>query len=157
VRLAVLPCGAPTALVTLIDRDRQWFKARTGLDFQETPRGMAFCDHAIRDPDVLMEVPDATLDPGFPSNLLVTGEPRIRFYAGMPLVTPGGEAIGTVCVIDREPRLLTPNQHAGLASLSRLTMSMMAGRPREHALARAAVLVWVCPDVRPYSWPGCCR
>lgn len=141
VRLAALLCDAPTALVSLIDRDRQWFKARTGLDAQETPRGMAFCDHAIRNPDVLMEIPDAALDPRFSGNLLVTGEPRIRFYAGMPLVTPCGEAIGTVCVIDREPRMLTENQRAGLASLSRLTMSLLAGRLREHALARASMLV----------------
>lgn len=140
VRLAALLCDAPTALVSLIDRDRQWFKARTGLDAQETPRGMAFCDHAIRNPDALMEIPDAALDPRFSGNLLVTGEPRIRFYAGMPLVTPCGEAIGTVCVIDREPRMLTENQRAGLASLSRLTMSLLGGRLRERTLSRAIAL-----------------
>ena len=131
VQLASTLCGAPIALVSLIDRDRQWFKARTGLDVDQTAREFAFCDHAIRKPDQLMEVPDATNDARFASNPLVTGAPDIRFYAGMPLVTPGGAAIGTVCVIDREPRHLDDTQRAGLAALARLAMNLMEARHRE--------------------------
>lgn len=131
VQLASALCGAPIALVSLIDRDRQWFKARTGLDVEQTGREIAFCDHAIRQPDRIMEVPDATADARFVDNPLVTGAPDIRFYAGMPLVTPGGAAVGTVCVIDREPRHLDDTQRAGLAALARLAMNLMEARHRE--------------------------
>jgi GAF domain-containing protein len=131
VQLASALCGAPIALISLIDRDRQWFKARTGLDVEQTGRDVAFCDHAIRQPDRVMEVPDATKDARFANNPLVTGAPDIRFYAGMPLVTPGGAAVGTVCVIDREPRQLDDAQRAGLAALARLAMNLMEARHRE--------------------------
>jgi GAF domain-containing protein len=137
-RLATLLCGAPIALVSLIDRDRQWFKARSGFAPGETRRDEAFCDHAIRSPGQLMEVPDAAHDPRFAANPLVTGDEGIRFYAGMPLVTPGGAPIGTVCVLDRVPRTLTGEQRDGLASLARLAMNLLAARHREQALARAA-------------------
>jgi len=143
VQLASTLCGAPIALISLIDRDRQWFKARTGLDVEETKREIAFCDHAIRQPDQLMEVPDATRDPRFADNPLVTGAPDIRFYAGMPLVTPGGAPIGTVCVIDREPRELDETQRSALASLARLTMNLMESRHRERELERAIMLASV--------------
>ena len=131
VQVAAALCDAPIATVTLIDRDRQWFKSRVGLDDEQTGREVAFCDHAIRHPDRMLEVPDATLDPRFANNPLVTGAPDIRFYAGMPLVTPGGAAIGTVCVIDREPRQLDDKQRAGLAALARLAMNLMEARHRE--------------------------
>jgi GAF domain-containing protein len=131
VQLASVLCDAPIALISLIDRDRQWFKARVGLDVEQTGRDVAFCDHAIRQPDRVMEVPDATQDARFADNPLVTGAPDIRFYAGMPLVTPGGAPIGTVCVIDREPRELDDTQRRGLAALARLTMNLMEARHRE--------------------------
>jgi len=140
VRLASLVCGAPTALISFIDRDRQWFKARTGFDCAQSARDEAFCDHAIRTPDRLMEVPDARLDARFESNPLVTGDSRVRFYAGMPLTTPSGAAIGTVCVLDRQPRRLDDGQRAALAALARLTMNLLEGRHRERALQRAALL-----------------
>lgn len=140
VHLASTVCDAPVALVSLLDRDRQWFKARIGFELAETDRDVAFCDHAIRDPEKLMEVPDATRDARFRDNPLVTAEDGVRFYAGMPLVTPSGAAIGTVCVLDREPRNLNDTQRDALASLARLTMSLLDARQRELALERAAAL-----------------
>ena len=101
--LAARLCEAPVALVSLVDRDRQWFKARIGLDVAETPRPRSFCDHAIHGDD-LMVVTDATLDPRFLDNPLVTGEPGIRFYAGALLRSPAGLPLGTLCVIDHAPR-----------------------------------------------------
>ncbi len=140
VRLASMLCSTPIALVSLIDRDRQWFKARTGLALAQTTRDIAFCDHAIRTPERLMEVEDATRDPRFAGNPLVTGEPGLRFYAGMPLVTPSGAAIGTVCVLDREPRELSPQQREALGSLARLTMNLLEGRHRLRELERATLV-----------------
>jgi hypothetical protein len=140
VRLASVLCGVPTALVSLVDRDRQWFKARLGMELSETTRDVAFCDHAIRAPESLLEIPDATRDPRFAQNPLVTAEHGIRFYAGMPLVTPGGAAIGTVCVIDTQPRELNQEQRGALAALARLTMNLLESRRRERELARSALL-----------------
>jgi PAS domain S-box-containing protein len=111
-------CGTPIALISLVDGGRQWFKANVGLPgVNETPRDVAFCAHAILD-DALFEVPDATQDPRFADNPLVTGEPDIRFYAGAPLVLPGGERVGTLCVIDRTARQLDAKQAAMLRSLA---------------------------------------
>lgn len=130
VQLASVLCDVPIALVSLIDSDRQWFKARVGLDVNETPRSFAFCDHAIRMPDALMEVEDAHLDPRFSGNPLVTGDPGIRFYAGRPLVDASGHAMGTVCVIDRKPRRLTPSQQEALSSLADILGSLIDTRRR---------------------------
>ncbi len=102
VRMAARVFGSPIALISLVDRDRQWFKASVGLDAKETPRMISFCTHAIEQRDVFV-VGDAAADPRFATNPLVTGEPRIGFYAGAPLVTNDGHALGTVCVIDRNP------------------------------------------------------
>ncbi len=118
VQVASLITGCPISLISLIDQDRQWFKARVGLDVSETPRDVAFCAHAINDPDTLLEVPDTLLDARFADNPLVTDGPNIRFYAGMPLVV-GGMPIGTLCVIDRQPRVLTDAQRDALARLGR--------------------------------------
>jgi PAS domain S-box-containing protein len=110
IRLAAETCDVPIALITLVDGSRQWFKARIGLQVAETPREVAFCAHAIKSPQEIFIVEDATADPRFALNPLVTGDPGIRFYAGAPLVTSTGAALGTVCVIDRQPRTLEPNQ-----------------------------------------------
>ncbi len=122
--LAAHICRTPTALVSLIDGDRQWFKARLGLDVSETPREIAFCDWTIRQPDVLV-VEDAYRDARFAQNPLVAGEPRIRFYAGAPLLTSDGYALGSLCVIDYQPRQLTANQIQSLQVLSRQVVAQM--------------------------------
>lgn len=153
VRLASMLCGTPIALVSLIDRERQWFKANLGMEREQTPRDEAFCDHAIREPQRLMEVPDATLDARFVDNPFVTGEDHVRFYAGMPLVTPGGAAIGTLCVIDREPRQLDDIQRQALASLARLTMNMMDAHHRETDSLRAKALAEAVAAPTPVDAP----
>ncbi len=128
VSLAAFICGTPIAMVSLIDEDRQWLKARVGVNLMETPRGIAFCSHAITDPEHVMEIPDTSQDARFANNPLVTGDPGVRFYAGAPLVTPSGAALGTVCVIDRVPRRLTPAQSQALQALSRQVVQLLALR-----------------------------
>ena len=118
VRLASEVCGAPIALISLVDAERQWFKASVGLlGVAEMPRDIAFCTHAIEGDD-LFEISDSTADARFATNPLVTGESGIRFYAGMPLQLPGGARVGTLCVIDRQPRRLDAKQAAMLRSLA---------------------------------------
>ena len=116
-RLAKQLLGVKTALVSLVDCDRQWFKSRQGLDATQTPRSISFCGHAILNSGIF-EVPDASLDPRFSDNPLVTGDPYIRFYAGAPLSTASGFRIGTLCVIDDQPRTLTPPERASLRDLA---------------------------------------
>lgn len=128
-RLAAAACETPVALVSLVDTGRQWFKSSIGLDgLCQTDRKIAFCSHAILAPMELMEVPDATLDERFADNPLVVGEPGIRFYAGRPIVTPAGYPIGTLCVIDTEPRQLTDAQRETLERLARLVVALLEGR-----------------------------
>ena len=122
--LAAQLCRTPIALVSLVDADRQWFKARVGVQVCETARADSFCAHAMYDVDV-MQVPDARLDPRFQDNPLVTGEPDIVFYAGAPLVTSTGEVLGSLCVIDHEPRLLTPAECQGLRTLARHVIAQL--------------------------------
>lgn len=123
-RLAAQVLGMPIALVSLIDRDRQWFKSRVGVEVCSTPRDQAFCDHAIHS-DEVMVVEDACLDPRFAANPLVTGELGIRFYAGAPLIADDGSALGTLCVIDRQPRRLDAAQRDTLALLARQVMAQL--------------------------------
>ncbi|GAA2577906.1 GAF domain-containing sensor histidine kinase [Winogradskya consettensis] len=116
--LAAEICGTPMGLVSLVDEDRQWFKAKVGLDLDETQRDISFCAHALGGHEVL-EVPDARIDSRFSENPLVTGERNFRFYAGAPVVLDGTHSVGTVCVIDHEPRELTAEQRRALRSLAR--------------------------------------
>lgn len=123
-RLAAYICETPIALITLVDSDRQWFKARIGLDAKETSRDISFCSHAIMQ-DGPFVVRDALDDKRFRANPLVLADPYIRFYAGSPLMSPEGFKIGTLCVIDREPRELSPKQMAALKILGNQVITQL--------------------------------
>jgi PAS domain S-box-containing protein len=132
-KLASMVCGTPIALVSLVDVDRQWFKANLGLEgVSETPRAIAFCDKAIAGDGVFV-VEDAQQDPRFATNPLVVGSPNIRFYAGAPVRMPDGLAVGTVCVIAHEPRSLTQSQLAQLTELGALARDVLIARSAKNA------------------------
>ncbi len=127
-RMASEICGVPIALISLIDLERQWFKANVGLPgVNETPRDIAFCNYAIRS-DAVLEVPDARADARFAANPLVTGAPAIRFYAGAPLIMPGGQRVGTLCVIDRQTHHLSEMQITMLRSLAAIVTEALIMR-----------------------------
>src|SRR3954470_15641340 len=134
--LAARICEAPVALITLVDEDRQWFKSKVGITISETSRDISFCGHAINQSELFV-IPDATKDSRFAANPLVVSDPKIRFYAGAPLITPDGYAIGTLCVIDKVPRELRPDQKQALRVLARHVMTQLELRRHAGALTRA--------------------
>ena len=123
-RIVAETIGVPIALVSLVDRERQWFKSDYGLGAAETPRDLAFCAHAILG-DEIFEVPNALNDPRFADNPLVTEDPSIRFYAGMPLTTPDGYNLGTLCAIDHVPRELSESHRQLLQDLGKIVVDEM--------------------------------
>ena len=133
VQLASVICGVPIAVISLVDKDRQWFKAKVGLDAQQTERDVAFCAHALSQPDKMLVVPDARHDDRFCENPLVTGGLKIAFYAGAPLRLENGLVLGTLCVIDRKPRILSDMQKDALQALARQVMGQLE---RRHELAQ---------------------
>jgi len=136
-RLAAYICDTPTALISLVDANRQWFKARVGIQARETPRNISLCGHAIIHQGCFI-VEDALFDERFADNPLVINEPFIRFYAGMPLISPEGFAIGTLCVMDRKPRQLDDKQIDALERLSNQVMSQLELR-REVRFCKTAL------------------
>ena len=122
-------CETPMAAISLIDADRQWFKARVGFAVSETPRSISFCTHAIKQREIFV-IPDASKDERLRNNPQVTGDPHIRFYAGAPLIAREGHALGTLCVVDRRPRLLSPAQAEALGALQRQVEAQLELRRR---------------------------
>jgi hypothetical protein len=157
-KLAALACDAPVALISLIDRDRQWFKARVGFDARETPRANAICDHTIRGREMFV-VEDTAADPRFATSPLVAGGPRIRFYAGAPLLAPDGHAIGTLAVADGAPRQLSSERRAALQALARQVVAQLelrrcaldAKRATDTASERFELFMRATNDV-VYDW-----
>jgi len=132
-KLAAIICGTPISMVSLIDRDRQWFKSKVGIEASTSDRSVSFCAHAIHGSEVF-QIPDATLDERFSTNPLVTGEPHVEFYAGAPLTTPEGLPIGTLCVIDHKPRNLTDFQKEALQILATQVISLLELRVKVREL-----------------------
>jgi GAF domain-containing protein len=134
--LASFICKTPIAMISLIDEDRQWLKSKVGIAVSETPRDVAFCSVAIQQADVMV-VPDTLKDERFCNNPFVTGGPKIRFYAGAPLINEDGYALGTLCVVDKTPREFSDEQKEALLALSRLVLAQLEFRRNLHLLKEA--------------------
>jgi signal transduction histidine kinase len=135
--LASAICGVPIALITFIDEKRQWFKSHKGTEFTENLRELSFCTHVIATDDEIMIVPDARLDERFADNPMVTGDTRVTFYAGVPLVNEDGFALGTLCVIDQEVQALTADQEQALKTLGRQVIDKLELRRKVASLEKA--------------------
>lgn len=129
-------CDTPIALVSLIDKDRQWFKANYGINERETPRQISFCSHSILEPNDLFIINDATKDDRFSNNPLTTGDPNVIFYAGAPLNTDDGFSLGTLCVIDNEPRDLNDSQKKALKLLANQVVNLLELRKKNSELSK---------------------
>ena len=150
--LAAHLCEVPIAMISLVDEKRQWFKSRLGLNQRETPRDVAFCAHAILQSEPLI-VRDALKDARFADSSLVTRSPHIRFYAGFPLTTPEGLALGTLCAIDRKPRQLSAGQRTAMQALSRQVMALLELRRVSARMAEALEKVKTLHGLLPIcSW-----
>lgn len=136
VNLAAHICQTPMAMLSLVDDHRQWFKSKFGVQVRETPKDSSICAHAIQQRDLFI-VPDTLKDERFRENPLVTGDPHVRFYAGTPLVNEDGYALGTLCVVDREPRELDPAQKEAISALGRLALRQMELRMNLQLLKEA--------------------
>lgn len=134
--LAAHVCHTPMAMLSLVDDRRQWFKSKVGVQISETPKETSICATAIQQPDLFI-VGDTCEDPRFRENPLVVSEPKIRFYAGAPLINEDGFALGTLCVVDREPRVLSDEQKEALTALSRLALRQMELRKNLQLLKEA--------------------
>jgi GAF domain-containing protein len=154
IALAAQTCEVPIAMVSLVDEARQWFKSKVGLEQQQTSREVAFCAHAILQHEPFI-VRDAVKDSRFAENPLVTGEPHIRFYAGFPLINPEGLALGTLCVVGRQPRQLSPEQEKAMQALSRQVMVLLEFRRVSARLADALEHVKTLQGLLPIcAWCG---
>ena len=142
-QLAADICETPISLVSLVDRKRQWFKSKVGVDVPETDRQIAFCSHVVHSSEFLI-VPDTLEDNRFHDNPLVTDDPKIRFYAGAPLVVREGVPLGTLCVIDRKPRELTSNQRRALETLSRAVVTQLELRRMVDEVKTLSSLLPIC-------------
>jgi len=134
--LASYICEVPISLITLVGEKKQWFKAKVGTELSDTDRNISFCSHAILEPDELMEIKDTHLDKRFTNNPLVTSDPSIRFYAGMPIRSTEGDALGTLCVIDKKPHSLNDKQKDALKALAKQVESLFELRRQNIALKK---------------------
>lgn len=137
VRVAADVCQTPVALIAIVDGERLWFKAKLGIEVSEVPRVGSFCAHAILAAEEVLVVEDASMDPRFAASPLVTGAPHIRFYAGAPLVTSTGHAIGAICVIDTKPRSITNEQMGELRFLAQQVVIALEERKRWRGVERS--------------------
>lgn len=139
-KIAAYILDVPVSLITLVDEDTQWFKSNHGTEVKEIPRDIAFCTHVFNNPESALVVEDASKDDRFKDNPLVTEDPKIRFYAGIPLVS-NGYPIGSICVLDTEPRKITEDKVETLRALANQTMQLLFLRKKNKELEQAYELI----------------